>query len=106
MTLLVFIGQITGGVLLDIFLEGSFAPIQILAGMIIVIGFTLNAYMTKPLLPHRKAVIQDNIQIQTMNIAIIIINKQKPLIYNGFCFEPSSYGGGCGIRTHVSVKTN
>ncbi len=48
MTLLVFIGQITGGVLLDIFLEGSFSPIQILAGMIIVIGFSLNAYMTKP----------------------------------------------------------
>ncbi len=48
MTLLVFIGQITGGVLLDIFLEGSFSPIQILAGMIIVLGFSLNAYMTKP----------------------------------------------------------
>ena len=48
MTLLLFVGQITGGVLLDIFLEGSFAPIQILAGLIIVIGFSLNAYMTKP----------------------------------------------------------
>jgi len=48
MTLLIFIGQITGGVLLDVFLEGTFAPIQIVAGMIIVIGFTLNAYMTKP----------------------------------------------------------
>ncbi len=49
MTLLIFIGQISGGVLLDIFLEDSFAPIQIFAGFIIVIGFTLNAYMTKPL---------------------------------------------------------
>ncbi len=48
MTLLLFIGQITGGVLLDIFLEGSFAPIQILAGLIIVIGFSINAYMTNP----------------------------------------------------------
>lgn len=48
MTLLLFIGQITGGVLLDIFLEGSFAPIQIVAGLIIVIGFGMNTYMTKP----------------------------------------------------------
>jgi transporter family-2 protein len=47
MTLLMFIGQITGGVLLDIFLEGSFAPVQIIAGFIIVIGFSLNAYMTQ-----------------------------------------------------------
>jgi len=47
MTLLLFVGQITGGVLLDVFLEGSFAPIQILAGLIIVVGFCLNAYMTK-----------------------------------------------------------
>lgn len=48
MTLLLFIGQITGGVLLDIFLEGTFAPVQIVAGLIIVIGFSMNAYMTKP----------------------------------------------------------
>ena len=48
MTLLLFVGQITGGVLLDVFLEGSFAPIQVLAGLIIVIGFSMNAYMTKP----------------------------------------------------------
>jgi bacterial/archaeal transporter family-2 protein len=48
MTLLLFVGQITGGVLLDVFLEGSFAPIQVLAGLIIVVGFSLNAYMTRP----------------------------------------------------------
>lgn len=48
MTLLLFVGQITGGVLLDIFLEGYFAPIQVIAGLIIVIGFSMNAYMTKP----------------------------------------------------------
>lgn len=48
MTLLLFVGQITGGVLLDVFLEGSFDPIQIVAGLIIVLGFSLNAYMTRP----------------------------------------------------------
>jgi len=48
MTLLLFVGQITGGVLLDVFLEGSFDPIQIVAGFIIVLGFSMNAYMTKP----------------------------------------------------------
>lgn len=45
MTLLLFIGQITGGILLDIFLEGTFAPVQIVAGFIIVIGFGMNAYI-------------------------------------------------------------
>jgi len=48
MTLLLFLGQITGGVLLDVFLEGDFDPIQIVAGFIIVLGFSLNAYMTRP----------------------------------------------------------
>jgi bacterial/archaeal transporter family-2 protein len=43
MTLLLFVGQITGGVLLDVFLEGSFAPIQVIAGLVIVIGFSMNA---------------------------------------------------------------
>jgi transporter family-2 protein len=49
MTLLLFVGQITGGVLLDVFLEGSFAPLQLAAGLIIVAGFSLNAYLTKSL---------------------------------------------------------
>jgi bacterial/archaeal transporter family-2 protein len=48
MTLLLFVGQITGGVLLDVFLEGSFDPVQIVAGFVIVLGFSLNAYMTRP----------------------------------------------------------
>ena len=49
MTLLLFVGQITGGVLLDVFLEGSFSPMQLVAGLIIVAGFSLNAYLTKSL---------------------------------------------------------
>lgn len=47
MTLLLFVGQITGGVVIDIFLEGKFNPVQIIAGIIIIIGFSLNSYMTK-----------------------------------------------------------
>lgn len=59
MTLLLFIGQITGGILLDVFLEGRFAPIQMVAGLIIVLGFGLNAYLTKPSTPTLLGTIED-----------------------------------------------
>lgn len=47
LTILTFVGQIFTGVILDATLEGAFAPLQLVAGSIIVIGFVINAYMTK-----------------------------------------------------------
>lgn len=47
LTILMFVGQIFCSVILDATLEGTFAPLQLVAGCIIVIGFAINAYMTK-----------------------------------------------------------